>query len=158
MGVITKPSSVQRSVIVRLLVSCGKAAGCGRDPPPSGRLAGQYTADTASCPGRCTRCCCPSQCTKNGRLCTARGVATRTRLSRSRCAADHAIRPSVVMAKWLDRPPATLGHRDTRQCEGGCARSRPFRGPPSDRLAVPVSPGSILLNLLNFHTFYAKIS
>src|SRR5438093_11182577 len=29
MGVITKPSSVQRSVIVRLLVACGMAAGCG---------------------------------------------------------------------------------------------------------------------------------
>src|SRR5712691_7855499 len=28
-GVITKPSSVQRSVIVRLLVACGMAAGCG---------------------------------------------------------------------------------------------------------------------------------
>ena len=29
MGVITKPSSVQRSVIVRLQVACGMAAGCG---------------------------------------------------------------------------------------------------------------------------------
>ena len=29
MGVITKPSSVQRSGIVRLLVTCGMAAGCG---------------------------------------------------------------------------------------------------------------------------------
>src|SRR5215813_12736277 len=28
-GVITKPSSVQRSVIVRLQVACGIAAGCG---------------------------------------------------------------------------------------------------------------------------------
>ena len=31
MGVITKPSSVQRSVIVRLQVACGMAAGCGSD-------------------------------------------------------------------------------------------------------------------------------
>jgi hypothetical protein len=29
MGVITKPSSVQRSGIVRLLVACGMAVGCG---------------------------------------------------------------------------------------------------------------------------------
>src|SRR5437879_10964927 len=29
MGVITKPSSVQCLVIVRLLVACGMAAGCG---------------------------------------------------------------------------------------------------------------------------------
>src|SRR5215831_3544281 len=33
MGVITKPSSVQRSGIVRLLVSCGMAAGCGGGCP-----------------------------------------------------------------------------------------------------------------------------
>src|SRR5262249_8782180 len=51
MGVITKPSSVQRSVIVWLLVACGMAAGCG-GATPSGRLAGQYTADTASCPAQ----------------------------------------------------------------------------------------------------------
>jgi hypothetical protein len=31
MGVITKPSSVQHSVIVRLQVACGMAAGCGGD-------------------------------------------------------------------------------------------------------------------------------
>src|SRR5262249_22017044 len=33
MGVITKPSSVQRSGIVQLLVSCGMAAGCGGGRP-----------------------------------------------------------------------------------------------------------------------------
>src|SRR5438309_7712957 len=33
MGVITKPSSVQRSGIVRLLGACGMAAGCGGDHP-----------------------------------------------------------------------------------------------------------------------------
>src|SRR5215471_18937765 len=35
MGVITKPSSVQRSVIVRLLVSCGMAVGSGHTRPPA---------------------------------------------------------------------------------------------------------------------------
>src|SRR5215470_13776983 len=35
MGVITKPSSVQRSVIVRLLVSCGIALGSGHTRPPA---------------------------------------------------------------------------------------------------------------------------
>src|SRR5207302_6567404 len=35
---------------------------------PSGRLAGQDTADTASCPGRSTRCGCPRLCTKTGRF------------------------------------------------------------------------------------------
>src|SRR5215471_8339677 len=34
MGVITKPSSVQRSGIVWLLGSCGRAAGCGGTRPP----------------------------------------------------------------------------------------------------------------------------
>src|SRR6516165_1311316 len=34
MGVITKPSSVQRAGIVRLLGSCGRAAGYGGARPP----------------------------------------------------------------------------------------------------------------------------
>src|SRR6266446_4879753 len=35
MGVITKPSRVQRSVIVQLLVSCGMAVGSGHTRPPA---------------------------------------------------------------------------------------------------------------------------
>jgi hypothetical protein len=73
------------------------------------------------------------------RLCTSRCTATVTRLSRSRGAEDHAIPPSVVMAKWLDRSPAALGDPDATQGEGGWARLCPFRGPPSARLTVPVS-------------------
>src|SRR4029077_5420543 len=51
-------------------------------------------------------------------LCTGRCAATVTRLSRSRCPEDHTIRPSVVLAKWFDRPLAALGDRAATQCEG----------------------------------------
>src|SRR5215831_3382634 len=63
MGVITKPSRVQRSVIVWLLGSCSRGWRC---PSPSRPLAGQYTADTASCPGHRTRGCCPREGITNG--------------------------------------------------------------------------------------------
>src|SRR5262249_4150190 len=66
MGVITKPSSVQRSVIVRLLVLCGKAAGCGRDRPPAGASRGSIPQTRPPAQGAVRAAADPARAQKTG--------------------------------------------------------------------------------------------
>src|SRR5262244_144868 len=66
MGVITKPSSVQRSVMVRLLVSCGMAAGGGPDRPPAGASRDSIAQTRPSAQGAARAAADPDSAQKTG--------------------------------------------------------------------------------------------
>src|SRR5262249_54217736 len=89
----------------------------------------------------------------HGQLC---GPGHTTR-ARSRGTEDRAIRPSVVLAKRLDRSLAALG-TVTRDRRRGGGTPVPLHGPLSERCAAPLARTIILHNSLNFQSFCAIIS